>query len=91
MIESATLDRIAAEALALGATEATVQRLREQWPALHFSYCMDDDVSSSAVPVRELPGMNLYLVDGREHCLCLTGNAEVATGLVLAEVDDDDV
>lgn len=88
MIEAATLDSIAAEALSLGLDETTVQQLRERWPGLHFSYCMDDDISGTE-PVRELPGINLYLVDGREHCLCLTSNAEVATGLVLAAVEDD--
>jgi len=90
MIENATLENIAAEALSLGLDETTVQQLRERWPDLHFSYCMDDDISG-AVPVRELPGINVYLVDGREHCLCLTSNPEVATGLVLAEVEVDEL
>jgi hypothetical protein len=88
MIDADTLERIAQTALAQGLHEGTVQALRAAWPALHFSYCMDGDVSGVA-PVRELDGINLYLVDGRNHCLNLTESPEAATGVVLAEVDAD--
>lgn len=89
MIEASTLDSISDMAVAQGLDEGTVQALRAAWPGMHFSYCMDDEISG-VEPVRELPGINLYLVDGREHCLCLTSNQEAATGLVLAEVEPDD-
>jgi len=89
MIDSATLERIAAIALAQGLDEATVQALRAAWPGMHFSYCMDDDICG-VKPIRELQGVNLYLVDGREHCMNLTVNPETATGLLLAEVSRDD-
>lgn len=89
MIDAAMLDRIAEAALAQGVDEATVQGLRAAWPGVHFSYCMDDEICD-VEPVRELQGLNLYLVDGREHCMRLTGNPEIATGLVLAEVEADD-
>jgi hypothetical protein len=90
MIDAATIDRIAEMALARGLDEGTVQGLRAAWPGVHFSYCMDDDICG-VEPVRQLQGINLYLVDGREHCLSLTGNPEAATGLLLAEVEADDV
>jgi hypothetical protein len=32
---------------------------------------------------------NLYLIDGREHCLKLTNDTETATGLVVAEIMGD--
>ena len=89
MIDTATLDRIAAMTLEQGLDEGTVQNLRAAWPGMHFSYCMDDEICG-VEPVRELEGINLYLVDGREHCLSLTCNAEIATGLVLAEVEPDE-
>ena len=89
MIDAATLDRIAKLTLAQGLDEDTVQGLRAAWPGMHFSYCMDDEICG-VEPVRAMEGINLYLVDGREHCLSLTGNPEVATGLVLAEVESDD-
>jgi hypothetical protein len=89
MIDTEILDRVAEITLARGLDETTVQALRATWPAMHFSYCLDDDISGVA-PVRELQGINLYLVDGRNHCLSLTGDPEAATGLVLAEVEPDD-
>ena len=89
MIDVATLDRIVEMTAAEGMDEATMQALRAAWPGMHFSYCMDDDICGVA-PVRELHGVNLYLVDGREHCLRLTTDAETATGLVLAEVELDE-
>jgi len=89
MIDTETLDRIAETALAQGLDEVTVQGLRSVWPDMHFSYCMDDDICG-VEPVRALNGINLYLVNGHEHCLSLTSNPEVATGLVLAEIEPDD-
>lgn len=89
MIDVGTIDRVAAIALEQGLDEGTVQGLRAAWPGVHFSYCMDDDICG-VEPVRELQGLKLYLVNGREHCLSLTSNPEIATGMLLAEVDVDD-
>ncbi|MDY6942211.1 MAG: DUF6129 family protein [Pseudomonadota bacterium] len=89
MIDSATLDRVARFTLGRGLDETTVQALRAAWPDLHFSYCADDDVCGPR-PVRALAGINIYLVDGRGHCLQFTDQPELATGLVLAEVEADD-
>lgn len=71
-----------------GPGDAAVERLRKALPDLHFTCCMDDDVSG-ARPVHESATFNVYLVDGRDHCLCFTGDADVATGLVIAEVEAD--
>jgi hypothetical protein len=49
---------------------------------------MDDDLPNNT-PVIEHEGFNLYLIDGREHCLCLTNDYEVATGIVVAEIIPD--
>ena len=90
MLDGETIDRILALTLAQGLSETTIRELRANWPDLHFSHCLDDDICG-VDPVRSVPGINLYLVDGRAHCLTLTGDLEGATGLVLAEVEDDDV
>jgi hypothetical protein len=50
---------------------------------------MDDDIGSHQ-PYQSHHGFNVYLVDGREHCLKFTKDLEHATGLVLAEVIDDE-
>ncbi len=68
--------------------DAVVAFLRAQYPNIHFSYCMDDDVSGVKAKF-ENPRFNLYLIDGREHCLCMTNNHEVATGVLVAEVIND--
>jgi len=73
-----------------GLNEGTLHALRAAWPGIHFSYCMDADVCG-VDPVMRMPGVNVYLVDGRAHCLTLTGDLDAATGLVLAEVDAGDV
>lgn len=64
------------------------QALRVAFPDMHFTFCLDDDVVSD-FPVSELSGFNLYLVDSSNHCLALTRDLEQATGLVVAELDDD--
>jgi len=89
MIDATILDRIAETARASGLDEGTMQALRAAWPGMHFSYCMDDEVCG-VEPVRTCEGFNLYLVDGHNHCLSLTGDMQRATGLVLAEVEPDD-
>lgn len=68
--------------------EQAIAQLRVQYPGIHFTYCMDDDIPNHE-PVMHGNGFNLYLVDGREHCLCLTRDFAQATGIVVAEVIED--
>ena len=69
--------------------EVVVTGLRKAFPEVHFTYCMDDDIVTGK-PVLEREAFKLYLIDGREHCLCLTNDHDVATGLVVAEVIDEE-
>jgi len=68
--------------------QANLSVLRQQYPTIHFTYCMDDDLPNNT-PVIERKDFNLYLIDGREHCLCLTNDYEAATGIVVAEIIPD--
>jgi hypothetical protein len=68
--------------------ESLITVLRNEHKGIHFTYCMDDDIPDHE-PVLEGVGFNIYLVDGREHCLCLTQKYENATGIVIAEVIAD--
>ena len=68
--------------------DAIVTFLKTQFPDIHFTYCMDDDVCGVS-PKLENARFNLYLIDGREHCLCLTNKHEDASGVVVAEIIDD--
>jgi hypothetical protein len=67
----------------------SVEPLRGRFPDIHFTYCMDDDVYA-ALPVLEQERFNLYLVDSRNHCLSFTQDCEIATGIVVAEVEPEE-
>ncbi|NOT10318.1 MAG: hypothetical protein HOP23_00535 [Methylococcaceae bacterium] len=88
MITSEQAQEIAAKIVVLGVDETTVSALRQQYQPIHFTYCMDDDLPNNT-PVIENKAFNLYLIDGREHCLCLTNDFAVATGIVVAEIIAD--
>ena len=89
MLAQETVEAIATELESCGLSEQTVAALRASHPEIHFTYCLDDDVGS-VMPYATRLGFNIYLVDGREHCLKFTRELEHATGLVLAEVIEDD-
>ncbi len=72
-----------------GLTEESVTRVRLKHSSRRITHCFDDDVIN-AKPVLSLVGFNIYLVGGDEHCLRLTNDYGFATGIVLAELSDDD-
>ena len=85
MISTEQVNAIVSKIEALGVDETTVSALRQQYRPIHFTYCMDDDLPNNT-PVIEHKDFNIYLIDGREHCLCLTSDYDVATGIVIAEI-----
>ncbi len=85
MISQQTLEQIAGKINDSGIDETTVGKLRSEYSELHFTHCDDDDIPNNE-PVLEQEKFNLYLVDGREHCMCLTDNFDNATGIVVAEI-----
>ncbi len=86
MISQEQLSRIGELVKSRPVSEQSLELLRGDFPDLHFTYCMDDDVVG-ARPVFEDAGFNLYLVDSSSHCLSLTQDMETASGLVLAEIE----
>lgn len=88
MIRQDILAQIADKITSAGADESVIASLRAEYAPLHFTYCSDDDIPNHQ-PVLEREQFNLYLVDGRDHCLCLTQNLETATGIVVAEIYQD--
>lgn len=89
MISEARIDEVISAVEDAGLSESLLGELRQRFAGLHLTYCMDDDVCGPE-PVRAARGFNLYLVDGREHCLQFTCDPARASGLVLAEVVEDD-
>jgi Family of unknown function (DUF6129) len=88
MLETATIERIAARVTAQGLDETTLQALRADWPELRFTHCSDDDICGPA-PCLQTETFNLYLLDAREHCVVLTTEPALACGVVLAAVESD--
>jgi hypothetical protein len=88
MISHQLIDQVIAIITRAGASTESVAALREAFPDLHFTYCLDDEIGAGIAPLREADGFNLYLVDGRNHCLNFTPDINAATGMVLAEVTE---
>lgn len=64
--------------------------LRQRFPELHFSECSDDDVSPRYQVAFDIPGYALYYITGASgHCLEMTNDPEIATGILLAAKVDD--
>lgn len=61
-----------------------VQEFRKQFPDVSLTRCDPYDMREET-PVKSITGFDLYLVDGRDHCVKITQEAGVATGIVLAE------
>ena len=83
MITSRQLNEIARWVETHGVDCVALSYLRQAYPGVHFTDCLDDDIHG-AEPALQGTGINLYLVDGRQHCLRLTDDLQNATGVVLA-------
>jgi Family of unknown function (DUF6129) len=88
MITTAQLAEISSKIKAYGMNESILSPLRQTYQNIHFTYCMDDDIGSYQ-PVLTETEFNLYLIDGREHCLRFTNDYDIATGVVIAEIVAD--
>ncbi|MDP3010010.1 MAG: DUF6129 family protein [Methylococcales bacterium] len=89
MIAEAQLQAVTERISSAYLDDALITQLRAEFAPLHFTYCYDDDISGRT-PAIETDTFNLYLIDGREHCLKMTDDYEAATGIVVAEVIADD-
>jgi hypothetical protein len=89
MITDQLLDQVTTIIERAGLTPESVAALRDAFPDLHFTHCLDDDIGAGIDPIREADGFNLYLLTKAEHCISFTRSQESATGLVLAEVTED--
>ena len=82
------LDAVIAKVAAYDVIPATLASdLKQEWPEIHFTVCMDDDVCNNPV-IHENENFNVYLVSGADHCISFTSSLERATGIVIAEFDD---
>jgi hypothetical protein len=56
---------------------------RREFPGRSFTHCEQSDMGVEA-PYAQYPRVDLYFVDGRDHCWQITGDPALATGVVLA-------
>jgi hypothetical protein len=91
-IDAAFLDQVLARVAAAPtlAHEALAQTLRAAFPGRHISVCGEDDIPPRLKPAAENAVSQIYLVASGEHCLSLTNDAAVATGIVVALRGDAD-
>ncbi len=89
MITPERLEAIVAAVETQGLADTHLTFLRGDFPDLHFTWCMDDDVCGPR-PAAVGKGFNVYLVDSSNHCLVFTPSLEAASGVVIAEVGEDD-
>lgn len=61
-----------------------VSEFRSRFPGRSLTRCEAGDMGAEE-PFRRFAAMDLYLVDGRDHCWHLTGDPALATGVVLAQ------
>lgn len=72
-------------------TDASVGTLRQRFPELHFSACSEDDVSPRYRAAGEVAGYALFYITGATgHCLELTNDPGIATGILVATKVDDE-
>jgi len=93
MIEAALVQQVGAAVAALPslADENGVnQTLRGQFPGLKVVVCNDDHVPANVKPIFENAVCHLYFMDTGEHCVKFTSEPDVASGIVVGLIGDDD-
>lgn len=65
------------------ADQATVAALRQLAPGLSATRCDKSDIQDET-PFRSYEHCDLFLLDARDHCVKVTSDPSVATGVVLA-------
>jgi hypothetical protein len=73
----------------VGGHAQIAQQLRAAFPGVMFSVCSDNDIPSRIRPLTSGAGFALYGIDTASHCATLVSNAESATGLAVALMDED--
>jgi hypothetical protein len=60
-----------------------IPMLKDCFPDMSFLRMSASDMDEA--PFRSLANYNIYLLDGREHCVQLTNDLSIATAVVIAQ------
>ena len=89
---SAIDENLVAEVAALVEQQGFIPRLydnlRETFPEVRFTLCSEDDINAGK-PVVQRDSFDIYLVGSGESCLCLTNDYDLASAVVIAEIEPD--
>ena len=69
--------------------ETVLAELKQAYVGLRITHCLDDDIIAGK-PVYQGEQFAIYLVGGGDHCLTLTNDFDIATGIVIAEYVEDE-
>jgi hypothetical protein len=78
-------DKLAEIEALLSAPDADASALadfRQRFPGVSFTRCDPTDVDGEK-PYKEFTKFNLYLVSAVNHCVTMTRDPEVATGIII--------
>lgn len=93
MIEAALVQQVADAVAALPSLNdenGVTQALRGKFPGLKVVVCNDDHIPVNVKPISENAVCHLYFMDTGAHCVKFTTEAEVASGIVVGIIGDDD-
>jgi hypothetical protein len=89
IIDEALVAGVARMAAASGVDDALREELRQAYPGIRFTLCTEDDIHGGK-PVHHADGFEIYLVGSSDHCLSLTNDYALASGVVIAETYPED-
>lgn len=88
IIDEELVGKVAELARSKPVDDTLKEELKQAFPGIRFTLCSEDDTHAGK-PVMESEGFEIYLVGSSEHCLTLTNDYALATGVVIAEVYDE--
>ncbi len=88
IIDEVLVDKVAGLATGKVIDESLKDELKQSFPGVRFTLCSEDDIHSGK-PVHASEGFAIYLVGSSDHCLTLTNDFALATGVVIAETFED--
>lgn len=88
VIDEALVKGVAAMVEQMGDRGDLQQALKKTYPGIRFTLCSEDDIHSGK-PVLESENAAIYLVGNGDHCLTLTNDFAIATGVVVAQVEPE--
>lgn len=89
IIDEALVANVAKMANSKPVDETLREELKQAFPGIRFTLCTEDDINAGK-PVLESDRFEIYLVGSSDSCLTLTNDYALATGVVIAEIYEEE-